>query len=828
MPYGTIFVFDFSRIEAMPSEKDLAKIKERVTNAGAGRAFLNYNCDEPGAWEPQMEKAEIITAKSSAAAYSLLDRGIRCVELPPQDKGRPQDIKDNGNGKNLSVSDRIHSALLEAMIRRKLGERPAVSIVVPLYNTLDDHLVEMILSVLDQDDQDWELVLLDNGDPGVTGPVVRRHQDRRIRYFGGLGGRGIAMGRNLGNMLAQGLSIAVMDHDDMCAPGRVGAIKSELAGGLLYSDVIQLFPDGSREPKKLKLFSKEELKRDCNIYHSSVAYPWELAREIPYDPRFEPADDYSLYLNTLRRGKTLIHVNDPLLVYRRHPVQYSEVAGGRLQAKGRAARADDRYLEAGRDPLDKETRFEPLIVQLLAHGLDSEAKEFMVAGYGSGNASEIAGHLGLCEPPGHGFTTNGMRQMAWVILSREGEARAAEFLMKTPGESGLTGEDFNDTADLLFRTGDFEASELQLSNALGQMPRLCLPAFNRHLSACWRARAGDRKPRAPEIAIGEEESKAISLIIAAREGERASIDLTLASIAKQTQDGIEVLIVAPKSEELQPPRTGAKVTILRTAEPSPGAKWNHGLSKAKGKYAAFVFAGDTLDPDFLVQAVKRLDSHGDADGLLGQVRVPGGIELPGRVIGLSPLLRDERAMLCGCVFRKKSIERIGGFIPPLESACAWEFMIRAIKEMRLLQPGIRAGASERKPFAKGSLKSYGRGQAPAMYELQSMVKHIHCPLRYLDYMFSGAPEDWLAGRFAQLDTIASRSPILIPFLDPWEYLSEFNEPYHLLYRLARDLEEQGLFKPARFALLESIRLRSFEPKLWTRLALLFFRSLLVF
>jgi tetratricopeptide (TPR) repeat protein len=803
LPGPAIMVLDCHRLGDAPDQDWLAQVSPAASEKVRGLCLLNLDSAAPGAWEPLLGQAVLLTSSSRAVIYALLDRGLRCVELGP-------------------ALNNIHLALIEAMIRRELEKRPAVSWVTPLFNTRLPHLTELIESVLAQDDPDWELILLDNGDPEMTRPVAESYADPRIRYYGDLGGRGIAMGRNLGNMLATGRFIAVMDHDDLAAPERVSAIKSTLSGddAIMYSDVEQIFPGGARERKKLKLFSSEELRRDCNIYHPSVAYSWELAAQIPYDPRFEPADDYRVYLAALRRGKKLVHVPKPLLIYRRHAGQYSRSAQGRLSAAAGAVRGEDRYLRNGGDPLDRAARFGPLARNFLASACDSAARELIELGYGApylqktadflgqGSARVDEGHLG---PEAYASIISELkpeevREAAWIILKREGEQAAAMLLKQALNRDMLGPEDSSDLGDLLFRQGDIQGARTQLKLAQ-EHGRSGLAAHQLYLVESWQRIMGEAAPDPPPAQVLLDEDKPLSVIIASAAQDQERINRTMKSLQSLDPAKFEAILMSDE------------------AGPFPGAQWNLGLGRAKGQCLMFLAAGDEVAKEFPERALKILLGAPAADAALGQVNIASAdLKLPGRFIGPGPMLRDERAMLCGCIFRKSALLRIGAFMPGLGPACGWELMVRAFKGLSLVQLDESAATSARPPLSPAFIFA-DRESFRANLDLFFLVKHIHSPLRRLDLDFSGAPPEFMDQRFSELSRIALHSPSLLSVLDPWEYLAEFNTPYHLLYRLGLGLDGLGRFREARAAYREAIRLKPREPKLWTRWLLASFRSL---
>lgn len=95
---------------------------------------------------------------------------------------------------------------------------PRLSIVMPTYNK-SHYVVESINSILTQDYTDLELFVIDDGSPDNTLEVLSKIKDPRVRILQRQH-RGIVACLNEGLNLASGDLIQVMDHDDLCAPGR--------------------------------------------------------------------------------------------------------------------------------------------------------------------------------------------------------------------------------------------------------------------------------------------------------------------------------------------------------------------------------------------------------------------------------------------------------------------------------------------------------------------------------------------------------------------------------------------------------------------------------
>lgn len=99
---------------------------------------------------------------------------------------------------------------------------PAVSVVMPTYNRA--HLLPPVVeSILSQDFQDLELIIVDDGSTDSTAEIVREMQarDPRVRYLSLPQNRGLGFARDAGLRYAPGKYIALADSDDLWVPGRL-------------------------------------------------------------------------------------------------------------------------------------------------------------------------------------------------------------------------------------------------------------------------------------------------------------------------------------------------------------------------------------------------------------------------------------------------------------------------------------------------------------------------------------------------------------------------------------------------------------------------------
>ena len=102
---------------------------------------------------------------------------------------------------------------------------PAVSVITIFYNA-SPYLAEAIDSVLAQDWQDFEFLLVDDGSSDGSAEIARAYAARnpqRIRYLQHPDGsnHGMSATRNLGLENAQGEFVAFLDADDRWAPNKL-------------------------------------------------------------------------------------------------------------------------------------------------------------------------------------------------------------------------------------------------------------------------------------------------------------------------------------------------------------------------------------------------------------------------------------------------------------------------------------------------------------------------------------------------------------------------------------------------------------------------------
>lgn len=103
---------------------------------------------------------------------------------------------------------------------------PSVSIVTTVFNA-EGFLDEAITSVVTQNFEDWEFIIVDDGSRDGSVRITQdwRNRDARITLLThpGCENQGISASRNLGMSRSTGQLIAFLDADDVWLPGKLAA-----------------------------------------------------------------------------------------------------------------------------------------------------------------------------------------------------------------------------------------------------------------------------------------------------------------------------------------------------------------------------------------------------------------------------------------------------------------------------------------------------------------------------------------------------------------------------------------------------------------------------
>ena len=164
--------------------------------------------------------------------------------------------------------------------KKKFVYAPQISIVVPVYNTPELFLKDMILSVRLQTYSNWELCIA-NASPDneiVKGILTKaQKKDKRILVVDVPENGGISENTNQALQIATGEYIGLLDHDDLLARNTlyecVVKLNEEHNVDIVYTDEDKISSDSKRhfEPNFKPDFNLDLLRSNNYICHFFIA-----------------------------------------------------------------------------------------------------------------------------------------------------------------------------------------------------------------------------------------------------------------------------------------------------------------------------------------------------------------------------------------------------------------------------------------------------------------------------------------------------------------------------------------------------------------------------
>jgi glycosyltransferase involved in cell wall biosynthesis len=215
---------------------------------------------------------------------------------------------------------------------------PCVSVVLPTYNRATI-IGETVESILIQEFQDFELLVVSDGCTDDTEAVVGSYNDSRIRLVKQSNSGGPAAPRNAGIQNASGKYIAFCDDDDLWMPQKlarqVAVLERDPEAALCFTNGVVFGDGGAYSRRALKNgFDDDHFRRLLYgnfIANSSVLVRRDVLAAVgPFniDSALHGTEDYEMWLRVAYAYK-LVSIDEPLFRYRVHR---GNLAGNRAKA----------------------------------------------------------------------------------------------------------------------------------------------------------------------------------------------------------------------------------------------------------------------------------------------------------------------------------------------------------------------------------------------------------------------------------------------------------------------------------------------------------------
>lgn len=173
-----------------------------------------------------------------------------------------------------------------------------ISVIIPLYNK-EAIVKRSIESVLSQNYEDFEIIVVNDGSTDKSAEIVRKIKDSRVRLIEQTNG-GPSKARNTGVKNARGEWILFIDADDELLPGAISNfakyIEKEPTADMLLAEVVvnnagnkklsRTYQDGyAKNPFKAYVFSQLYQCSGTTVYRKSICL------QYPFDERVRRFED---------------------------------------------------------------------------------------------------------------------------------------------------------------------------------------------------------------------------------------------------------------------------------------------------------------------------------------------------------------------------------------------------------------------------------------------------------------------------------------------------------------------------------------------------------
>lgn len=207
-----------------------------------------------------------------------------------------------------------------------------ISIITPTYNCAK-FIGFTIESVMKQTYENWEMIIVDDASTDNTEEIVKKYNDKRIKYVKLEKNSGAAVARNTAMELAKGKYMAFLDSDDMWKEEKLEKqinFMKEHNYNITCTSYEKIDEEGKKLNKILKPKEKADYNRillDCPVGNSTVIYNVEALGKFEV-PNIRKGNDDALWLKMLKKEKYIYGLKEVLMQYR---VRNNSISSNKLE-----------------------------------------------------------------------------------------------------------------------------------------------------------------------------------------------------------------------------------------------------------------------------------------------------------------------------------------------------------------------------------------------------------------------------------------------------------------------------------------------------------------
>ena len=381
---------------------------------------------------------------------------------------------------------RYTKAQLAGQAKESISPDILFSLIVPLYNTPERFLREMIASVTGQTYGGWELCMADgsDGDHAYVGRICREYagRDSRIRYRK-TENLGIAGNSNACLEMASGEFVALLDHDDVLHPAALyetAAAVRESGADVIYTDeAVFISPDLKNviHVHHKPDYGPDDLRANNYFCHFTVFRRSLLEKTGPFRLGFDGSQDHDLVLRLTAATDRIRHIPEVLYYWRAHSGSsahdtenktYAYLAGEKavsesLQAAGIPARVERNPEHPGFYRVHYALQGRPL-VSIVISGGNAEERERCIS-----SVTDVSSYRNVeiitadaPAPASHSAEAGGASGRAPAVNSAVGSRARGEYVLLLDGRAQVLSPEWIEEMLMYAQRGDVGAAGAML------------------------------------------------------------------------------------------------------------------------------------------------------------------------------------------------------------------------------------------------------------------------------------------------------------------------------------------------------------------------------
>ena len=243
---------------------------------------------------------------------------------------------------------------LDRQEKHKFKYAPKISILVPVYNTPETFLRQMIESVQKQTYGNWELCIANANPANEQVKVILKEytaNDARVKVTDVPENEGIAQNTNKALEIADGTFIGLLDHDDVLAENALYEVVKELNKAVdtdvIYTDEdkVSTAMDEYFSPNFKPDFNLDMLRSNNYFCHFFVAKKELIETVGGFRGEYNGAQDYDLFLRCIEKAERIAHIPKILYHWRVHQESTADNPLSKMYAYDAGQKAIEQHLK---------------------------------------------------------------------------------------------------------------------------------------------------------------------------------------------------------------------------------------------------------------------------------------------------------------------------------------------------------------------------------------------------------------------------------------------------------------------------------------------------